>query len=204
MLENLRDHNISKKEVLLRPGFSRRFSFRGTPGGKVSVRTYAIKDPISVDDTITPVDIDLTDLIVGPIGTSPVIAPMTDADRLSPAGVDFRRQGLTKSEMVDALMAHSFDDDDDDGFVLTMDDRPVRDRPRLSLEGGELFDVGPWVPPIIPDPEKANVRVRLQTRDGQEIATTVPSTDVLNSRNPFAGHDIIDVIFTNANSYPKF
>ncbi len=38
MLENFAEHVIMKKNLLLRPRTNRIISFRGTPGGRVSIR----------------------------------------------------------------------------------------------------------------------------------------------------------------------
>lgn len=225
MLERLDDHIIAKKDILLRPSASRRFLFRGTPGGQVTIRVGTKHGP-NLPDTEEPVD----DAIVRP-GRAIIGEPVDDSPRFTPVG-DFiarsarltttddtpvRRNAPSLSTTETArLRAHLIEalstgvgGTPGEGGVILMDTRPW-DHSILTLgSSGELVVVGPGDPRPPPDVPRPPMRVRVSVQNGpilRDETVTVPdgvqAPAQVKTAGPFPGHDIIEVTYTNPNDFP--
>ena len=123
-------HLIDQTPVLLRPGTTRRFSFRGTPGGLLSMRVITHRGPL-IQDPEDPVE-----------GFRPVIEVgefLLSADRTtnsppptrSPAG-----RSALRSRLLEAVFAQPLttaNDSSADSTTAVFLTRPVVRRPNLSI-----------------------------------------------------------------------
>jgi phospholipase C len=213
MLESIDDHIIDKHDMLIRPGASRRVSFRGTPGGKVSLRVGAKKGP-DLGDTEEPVDEDPSRIAVGDLmppalGRGSALDP--PARRIPPAR---QEEDRARALLVEALLAGAVgrqieETPPSDAGVIFLAKPPI---PRPSiLTHGRIDDLIvlepdlPDIPPLPPLPRPPiDVRIALEngpTLKSETLAPDFPKLGRLQA-GPFGGNDVIDVTFSNPNDFP--
>lgn len=208
MLENFAEHVIMKKNLLLRPRTNRIISFRGTPGGRVSIRVTSRRLLTGLGDVEEPLD-DEPNSPFRIIAELPELR-LTSSDnqperRRSPINRLERAHATTTlaEEVVVRPLGRAGDGEDTTPLIINPAD-PFLIRGRF----GENFVIGPVIPDPDPPPPlpPMDIRVRVAVRDGatlldENVSVTFPFQTNLN-QVPFPGHDIIDVMFTNLNDFP--
>ncbi|MEE9362253.1 MAG: alkaline phosphatase family protein [Cellulophaga sp.] len=210
MLENIDDHIINKRNVLLRPGASRRISFRGTPGGKCSIRITSRRGPNTGDtepvgdlpDALDPgLNVVLPDLLANSS------RKVNGFGRNSNSG--HRGSTKFKEKLIDAQLQFGATDlNPNEIGVSLLDNNPNR-VPIISFDdaGGLLVlpEPDPNPPAILQPP----MRIRGKVRDGvtfhDEVTVPNPSGHPaslhVNPNHSFINHEIIDIVYTNPNDF---
>ncbi len=212
MLESIDGHIIDKKDLILRPGATRRISFRGTPGGKVSVRIFAKRGP-NLGDNEDPVDPSPGGRVIGAFEG----AAERDFQLSSRRGESLLRIPKPNSakdkhneQVIEAqILTASKPDGANNPGVSFLDNNPAG-RSIISFDNINDIVVIPNPNPNPPLIIQQSMRVQFRVRDGVTFhdETTQPNPNghpgriTISSNHTFIGHDIIDIIFTNPNSFP--
>lgn len=217
-LENDEEHIIAKRvdeEILLRPRAKFTLSFRGTPGGKVTVRVGSKKGP-GLGDTEEPVDDGSGPvIIVDDLLTHIEVGKMKrQARRRAGTTKKLRRvpQEVREEVLFDTIVRHSLPSEEDGGEAVALK-RPESagiHRPTLGLDtADDLVVTVPERPDHSPQPRpRPAVGVSIEVREGVRLAQNNllgtadgPSMEFLRA-GPFPGHDIVDVTYTNLEEFP--